>query len=117
MSRRDELGVLIDEVCPHKEAQALLNWQDTLIADQCNAPEKEMKALEVFSKAMDKQEGGGHYKDMSIQPVKFCQINKLNYCEANVVKYICRHANKNGVEDLRKAIHYIEMLIEMEYGE
>lgn len=67
--------------------------------------------------ALSTQVGGGHYKSMAIQPVEFNQLNELNYCEANVVKYICRHKTKNGLEDLKKAKHYIDLLMELEYGE
>lgn len=67
--------------------------------------------------ALDTQVGGGHYKDYKIQPVEFLQVNGFNICEANVVKYISRHKIKNGIEDLRKAIHYIQLLSEIEYGE
>ena len=69
------------------------------------------------ARALDKQEAGSHYKDLPIQPVEFCQKNQLNYCESNVIKYVIRHKDKNGLEDLKKAKHYIEMLMEMEYGE
>jgi hypothetical protein len=63
-------------------------------------------------KATDKQVGGNHYKGMKIQPIEYIQANDLSYCEANVVKYVSRWKNKNGVEDLLKAKHYIELLIE-----
>jgi len=63
-------------------------------------------------KATDKQVGGSHYKGMKIQPIEYIQANDLSYCEANVVKYVSRWKNKNGVEDLLKAKHYIELLIE-----
>lgn len=63
-------------------------------------------------KATDKQIGGSHYKGMKIQPIEYIQANDLSYCEANVVKYVSRWKNKNGVEDLLKAKHYIELLIE-----
>jgi hypothetical protein len=63
---------------------------------------------------LDTQVGGGHYKDMAIQPVEFCQKNKLDYCEANVIKYICRWRNKNGLQDLEKVKHYVDLLIELE---
>ena len=66
--------------------------------------------------SLDKQVGGGHYKSLPIQPIEYCQRNRLNYCESNVVKYITRHRDKGGKEDLLKAIHNIEMLISMEYG-
>ena len=66
--------------------------------------------------ASDTQVGGGHYKDMAIEPSEFSQKNKLNWCEANVIKYVCRHDKKNGIEDLRKAMHYLELLMEWEYN-
>lgn len=55
------------------------------------------------------------YRDFAIQPAEFCHRNRLGWCEANIVKYTCRYRNKNGLEDLRKAQHYLEMLIEFEY--
>ena len=60
------------------------------------------------------QVGGNHYKNMAIQPVDYILANKLGYCEANVVKYISRWKIKGGIDDLRKAKHYIDMLIEDE---
>lgn len=71
----------------------------------------DMEAL-TKPKALDTQIGGDHYKSMRIQPLEFIMANKLAYCEANVVKYISRWRNKNGVEDLRKAKHYIDLLIQ-----
>lgn len=61
--------------------------------------------------ALSKQVGGTHYKDMAIQPVEFIIANGLGFCEGNIIKYTCRYKQKNGVEDLRKVIHYAEMLI------
>jgi len=58
------------------------------------------------------QVGGNHYKNMIIQPVEFIVKNNIPYREANVIKYIIRHKFKNGAEDIRKAIHYCEMLLE-----
>lgn len=66
-------------------------------------------------KAIDKQVGGGHYKNMVIQPIVFCQANNLNACESNIVKYACRHKQKGRKKDLEKVIHYAQMLIELEY--
>lgn len=66
--------------------------------------------------ASDTQIGGSHYKDLVIQPSEFIQKNGLNWCEGNVVKYVCRHRNKHGRQDLEKALHYIQLLIEWEYG-
>ena len=65
--------------------------------------------------AYDKQVGGSHYKKMKIQPSKFVIENELLFPEGNVIKYICRHKYKNGKEDLEKAIHFIEMIIERDY--
>jgi hypothetical protein len=64
--------------------------------------------------ALDKQIGGSHYKDMAIQPVEYIHKNGLGFCEGNVVKYITRWKTKNGIEDLKKVIHYAELLIQME---
>lgn len=62
--------------------------------------------------ALDKQVGGDHYKHMVIQPITYIMQNNLGYCEGNVVKYISRWRAKNGIEDLFKARHYIDILIE-----
>ena len=67
--------------------------------------------------AYKKQIGGSHYKTMKIQPSQFINDNKLLFAEGNAIKYICRHAHKGGREDLKKAIHYIEMIIERDYSE
>jgi hypothetical protein len=64
--------------------------------------------------ALDTQIGGSHYK-MAIQPVEFIHKNGLGFLEGNVVKRVCRHRNKNGKEDLLKAIHELQLLIELEY--
>ena len=66
-------------------------------------------------KATDKQIAGNHYKELTILPVEFCQKNELNYCESAIIKYVCRHRNKNGAEDIQKVIHYAELLLELEY--
>ena len=66
--------------------------------------------------AYDKQVGGSHYKKMKIQPSKFVTENKLLYPEGSVIKYILRHQDKGGKEDLLKAMHFIEMIIERDYS-
>lgn len=71
---------------------------------------------ETTDKALDVQVGGNHYKDMLIQPIEFCMKNNLNACQTNVIKYICRYKAKNGLEDLKKAKHYIDLLIDFEYS-
>ena len=62
-----------------------------------------------------KQIGGVQYKDMKNQPSKFINDNKLLFAEGNAIKYICRHAAKGEVQDLEKAKHYIDMIIERDY--
>ena len=70
----------------------------------------------MISKVYNKQVGGSHYKDMKIQPSKFINHNKLLFAEGNAIKYICRHAAKGEVQDLEKAKHYIDMIIERDYS-
>ena len=69
----------------------------------------------MTSKVYSKQIGGRHYMDMVIQPSEFINKNKLQFAEGNAIKYICRHAHKGEVQDLEKAKHYIDMIIERDY--
>ena len=62
------------------------------------------------------QHGGDHYKTMPIQPWDYVAANGLGYFEGTAVKYLTRWRAKGGVEDLKKAIHFIEKLIEVEEG-
>jgi hypothetical protein len=64
--------------------------------------------------AFKEQVGGGHYKDLAIQPAEFIHKNGIGYMEGAVIKYVARWRNKNGLEDLKKARHYLDLLIEME---
>lgn len=66
--------------------------------------------------ALNKQVGGSHYREGAIQPIQYIESNKLTFSEGSVVKYITRHRNKNGAQDLLKIIHYVELILEMEYG-
>lgn len=67
--------------------------------------------------ALNQQEGGTHYKNLEIQPVEFITANELTFLEGCIVKRICRHRDKNGAEDLRKAKHEIDLILEMEYAQ
>ena len=62
-----------------------------------------------------KQVGGNHYRKYKIQPSEFCTQNKLLYPEGTVIKYVIRHQDKGGKEDLLKAKHFIDMIIERDY--
>ena len=60
------------------------------------------------------QVNGDHYVRMAIQPVEFIHANSIPFIEGNVIKYVTRWRQKNGLKDLEKAKHYIELLIELE---
>jgi hypothetical protein len=60
----------------------------------------------------ERQVGGSHYKDLPIQPSEFIRKNGLGWYEGNIIKYTCRYKQKNGAEDIRKVIHYAELLLE-----
>lgn len=76
------------------------------------------KALEPVmtqpTSPLDVQVGGNHYKDLKIQPVEYIHANNIGYMEGNVIKYVSRWRAKNGIKDLEKAKHYIELLIQLE---
>jgi hypothetical protein len=74
-----------------------------------------MRTGTIHVSALDKQVSGSHYKDKGIQPIIYIHANNLGFCEGNVVKYVTRHKEKNGAADIRKAIHYLELLLELEY--
>ena len=64
--------------------------------------------------ALDVQVNGTHYKDMKIQPVEFIHANNLGFLEGCIVKRICRWRNKDGVADLLKIKHEVDLLLELE---
>ena len=66
------------------------------------------------SDPLDIQIGGGHYKDLTIQPIEYIHANSLGFAEGSVIKYVSRWRFKNGIQDLEKARHFIDMLIELE---
>jgi len=70
----------------------------------------------MSNKVFFKQIGGSHYKKYKIQPSRFINENKILFAEGNAIKYICRHQDKGGKQDLLKAIHYIQMIIERDYN-
>ena len=70
--------------------------------------------LEYLMESLKGQVGGSHYKDMAIQPIEYIVKNNLPYIDGNIIKYVSRWRAKNGIEDLRKARHYLDMLIESE---
>lgn len=69
-----------------------------------------------LTKPLSQQIGGDHYRQGEIQPIEYIHANNMDFFSGNVVKYITRWKYKNGLEDLKKAKHYIELLMEQEYG-
>ena len=74
------------------------------------------KCAEEKILSTEKQIGGDHYKDFVIMPIEYITKNKLDFCEGNIVKYISRHKLKGKAEDIKKVIHYAELILELEYG-
>ena len=73
--------------------------------------------LKEANNALNSQVGGAHYKQYKVQPVEYAMANNLNYCQANAIKYITRYRDKGGKQDLEKAIHNIQILMQLEYGQ
>ena len=103
-------------------------WENALIDDYdkdyapgrriCidDATPADWDALGKSNKPRSQQIGGEHYRQGSIQPIEYIHANDMDFFSGNVCKYITRWRYKNGLEDLKKAKHYIELLIEQEYG-
>ena len=70
-------------------------------------------AQDFIGTANKTQIGGSHYKRMRIQPWDFIAENNIGFFEGNIISYVCRWHSKNGLEDLQKAKHYIDKLIEL----
>ena len=66
--------------------------------------------------AVDTQVNGDHYKKHKIQPLEYIHANELDFFQGNMIKYATRHKDKNGVDDLRKVIHYAQLAMQMQYG-
>ena len=57
------------------------------------------------------QVGGDHYSRFKIEPIEFIEANGIGFSAGNVIKYVCRYDAKDGIKDLKKAAHYLEMMI------
>lgn len=91
-----------------------LTIPEPVFTPECNEAIEDEEAPED---PMAIQIGGNHYKKWKIQPLDFSFANNMPFLEANVLKYICRHADKNGIQDLRKAKHYLEIMASKYYNE
>lgn len=97
----------------YEQAWAMLDSNNNYPAGQWPTPNPLPKPEEKKS-AFDTQVGGNHYKQFAIQPTEFIYKNSLGFLEGNAIKYLTRWKIKGGLEDLKKARHYVDMLIEME---
>lgn len=107
--KRDELACSIDYTAPVRpidEEYGLPKVNTSTPMPPCK-PVKEESALAV-------QQGGDHYKKMKIQPVEFIHANGIPFIEGSVIKYVSRWRSKNGIDDLKKAKHFLDLLIELE---
>lgn len=103
--------VVSDECFECLQAVGYPLWQN---ADD---PVKEIVEKTHEAKATETQEGGDHYKGYAIQPIEFIKKNDVPFIEGNIIKYTMRHRQKNGAEDIKKVIHYAQLLLELEYDE
>lgn len=87
---------------------------EQIYADAPPVTAEEDEMFSNFKPALDVQVGGDHYKDMKIQPVEFIHANGIGFFEGNVISYVSRWRKKNGIEDLKKAKHFIDLLIDLE---
>lgn len=83
----------------------------------CPGCAKDSKIAPMEESARDKQVGGSHYADMPIQPAEYAHANKIGELEFLCLRYISRHRKKNGRQDVEKAIHVLELLLDLEYPE
>ena len=125
--RKERDGLVILLALHQKQEQSKPNPFDTnryppmVKRDDCvrikdRISDRGMAVSADTNNAWDKQVGGEHYKQYAIQPAKFALANGLDYAQSNAIKYIVRHKDKNGVQDLDKAIHYIELLKQHHYN-
>lgn len=91
--------------------------ENKYLVDEWDKILRDKELMKLRESVLDKQEGGNHYKHLVIQPVEYIVKNKIPFCEGNIIKYVTRHKDKNGIEDLRKAKHMLELIAELEYGE
>lgn len=103
------------------EVEAIVAGSDVAICSQCTIISQDTinrnrseRAAEPRHGALSTQEGGDHYRTLNIQPVEYIHANGIGYFEGSVIKYVTRWRSKNGIADLRKARHFIELLIELE---
>jgi len=99
---------------PQPAGEAYTSGQNALAAQDHGAAAQAKYANSPLP-PLTNQVGGSHYKRYAIQPIEYTVANGLSYLAGNVVKYVTRYKDKGGAEDIRKAIHYLELILEFEY--
>ena len=109
----------ISAISPDPGGSIRLAGSDTWFSESrfrlSGKPELSERAIMPLT-PLKKQEGGQHYKQLAIQPIEYGQKNHLGACEYSVVKYVTRHKDKGKAEDVKKALHFCQLLLEIEYG-
>lgn len=105
-----------NKIFKYKEVQAMSDaatkYSDKFEQDNIvDALSQAFEEADSEPSAKDRQEGGSHYQG-AIQPIDFIMSNNLSFCQGNAIKYVFRYKNKGGIEDLKKAKHYIDFMIE-----
>lgn len=108
----DEKAIEHESPTSHNESTVSFEFDEKLKAEL-----KKSEEIRHQNSALSTQIGGNHYKDMKIQPFEFSMANNFNAGQHSVIKYISRYKNKNGKEDLLKARHFIDLMIQLEYPE
>ena len=97
----------------HDEDFALAEDGDNINTEPLSINNTTADDWDALKHPLDVQVGGDHYKKYTIQPVEYIIANGLGFCEGNVIKYVTRYRDKGGVDDLKKARHFIDLLIAM----
>jgi hypothetical protein len=112
--RGEFVNELANEPFTPEEEEAL----DRLLTNEgwtvtTSSDDGQMIAMQT-SNALNVQVGGDHYKKLKIQPIEFIHANNIPFIEGNIIKYIVRWRDKNGIKDLEKVKHYVDLLISLE---
>lgn len=90
------------------------NNADLMQRPKKDVPEKDyykVTGKQLTKDPLEVQVGGAHYNSKGIQPIEYIFANNLGFCEGNIIKYVTRYKEKNGIEDLEKSKHYLDLLI------
>jgi hypothetical protein len=98
-------------------ASELAKYQKPMTEAEKEYERRKWRLRQYKMEPLKKQIGGEHYTVRAIQPIEYINANRMGFCEGNVIKYVTRYKEKDGKKDLEKAIHYLQLLIQMEYGD